>query len=189
MVVRVVRIFSSSALQLGDHGCGSEVSSRKTSSSDELSATSSWSGTPAAKARSPTRSLVVPCASSACSLLRVVSICSRRSASASFASCGRADANRAADAGGQLLERGLDDELAAVDDQHLIDGLRNLGQHVAGDQHSPALPARRRAGSRAASAHPPGRARSRARRGSAARDRRAARLQARAAGASRASTP
>ena len=50
---------------------------------------------------------------------------------------GRADANRAADAGGQLLERRLDDELAAVDDQHLIDGLRDLREHVAGDQHRP----------------------------------------------------
>ena len=47
-------------VDLRDHARGSEVSSRKTSSSEEPSATSSWIGTPAAKAMSPTRSLVVP---------------------------------------------------------------------------------------------------------------------------------
>ena len=46
-----------------------------------------------------------------------------------------ANAHRSADAGGQLLQRGLDDELAAVDDQHLVDGLRDLREYVAGDQH------------------------------------------------------
>ena len=48
---------------------------------------------------------------------------------------GGAHAHRAADARGQLLERGLDDELAVVDDQHLVDRLRDLGEHVAGDEH------------------------------------------------------
>jgi hypothetical protein len=60
--------------ELALHDCCSEVSSRKTSSSEELSAISSWMGTWAANAMSPTRSLEVPCASRACSLLDVVSM-------------------------------------------------------------------------------------------------------------------
>ena len=44
---------------------------------------------------------------------------------------GAADADGAAGARGQLCERGLDHEPPAADDQHLIDGLRDLREHVA----------------------------------------------------------
>ena len=47
----------------------------------------------------------------------------------------RAHAHRAADLRGQLLQRGLHDEPPAVDDQHLVDRLCDLCQHMAGDQH------------------------------------------------------
>ena len=39
----------------------------------------------------------------------------------------------------RLLERGLDHQPPPADDQHLIDGLGNLGQHMARDEHSPSL--------------------------------------------------
>src|SRR5262249_31411074 len=73
---------------LVEHGCSLAVSWRKTSSSEELSATSSESGTPAAKAIWPTRSLLVPCASSACSFVELISICSRSSAARSRSGSG-----------------------------------------------------------------------------------------------------
>ena len=38
----------------------------------------------------------------------------------------------------QLVERRLGDEPAAVDDQHAVDRLRDLGQHVARHEHRPA---------------------------------------------------
>src|SRR5262249_274446 len=68
-------------LELPAHGTGSEVSSRKTSSRDDVSLASSWTGMRAAKAISPTRSLVVPWTRSAWSLLGLVAICARLSAS------------------------------------------------------------------------------------------------------------
>ena len=80
------------------------------------------------------------------------------------------------------------DEPAAVDDDDVVDGLRDLGEHVARDEHRAALGGHRRAGSRAASGCPAGRGRWRARRGRAPAGRRAASRRARAAGACRAST-
>ena len=189
IVVRVERILSSSALIWPITAARSEVSSRKTSSSEEPSATSSWMGTRAANAMSPTRSLDVPCTSRAWSLLGVVSMPLPPQRFGELRRFRGADADRSADARGQLLERGLDDQLAAVDDQHLIDGLCDLGEHVAGDQHGSLGRLRRRAGSRVASGRLPGRARSPARRGSTARGRRAAPRPAPAADACRASSP
>ena len=95
--------------------------------------TSSWSGTPAANAISPTR-----CAVGATDKQRIVSprrvqvLAPQRLLQ--LIRPGGADADRGADAGGQLLQRGLDDEATTVDDQHLVDGLRDLGQDVARDQ-------------------------------------------------------
>ena len=107
------------------------------SSSEEPSATSSWIGTPAANATIADFLAARPVHEQSLFVhgrrldpLALQGLLQLRSFRG-------ADANRSADAGGQLLERGLDDELAAVDDQHLIDGLRNLGQHMAGDQHCP----------------------------------------------------
>ena len=57
------------------------------------------------------------------------------------------------------------DEPAAVDDDDVVDGLLDLGEHVAGDEHRAALGGQRRAGSRAASGCPADRGRWRARRG------------------------
>jgi hypothetical protein len=57
---------------LGDHDGTSEVSLRKTSYSEEPLATSSYTGTPAANAVAPTRSLVLPWTISAWSLSVVV---------------------------------------------------------------------------------------------------------------------
>ena len=90
--------------------------------------------------------------------------------------------------GGQLGDRSLRDQAAVVDDHHGVDGLRDLGEHVAGDQHGAALRRRTRAAGRAASGCPPGRGRWRARRGSAPPGRRAARSPGRAAAACRART-
>ena len=47
----------------------------------------------------------------------------------------RAHAHRAADLRCQLLQRGLHNEPPAVDDQHLVDRLCDLCQHMARDQH------------------------------------------------------
>ena len=137
LVVRVERIFSNSALGLRDHGCGSDVSSRKTSSSEETSAMSSWIGTPAANARSPSLSVLTPAPSSPCSFRVVASICSCRNASSSVVRFG-VRTRTEPPTRRQLFERGLGDELAAVDDQHLVDGLGDLGEYMAGDQHGPA---------------------------------------------------
>ena len=57
------------------------------------------------------------------------------SAACSFGGLGAAHAHRAADAARQLGERRLDDQLAAGDDQHVVDRLRDLGEHVARHQH------------------------------------------------------
>jgi hypothetical protein len=40
---------------------------------------------------------------------------------------------------GQFVEGGLDHEPAPVDDQHAVDGLRDLRQHVTGNEHGPAF--------------------------------------------------
>ena len=74
-----------------------------------------------------------------------------------------------AGAAGQLADGALGDEPAAADDHDVVDGLRDLGEHVAGDQHRAALGGAARAGSRAASGCPAGRGRWRARRGPAPR--------------------
>ena len=81
------------------------------------------------------------------------------------------------------------DELAAVDDHDAVDGLRDLGEHVARDEDRPAF-----GGERAQEVAQPAHARRdrgrwRARRARAPRGRRAARSRARAAGACRASSP
>ena len=41
-----------------------------------------------------------------------------------------ADANRAAGTGGQLCQRGREHEPPATDDQHLVNRLRDLGEHM-----------------------------------------------------------
>ena len=152
-MVRVERILSSSALICAITAAAPTVSSRKTSSSEEPSATSSCIGHPggerdvadALARRSVHEQRVV--------VARGASRCRARfSASASFAGSGVRIADRAADARGQLLERRLDDELAAVDDQHLVDGLRDLCEHVARDEHGP-LPGGERAQEVAQPAH------------------------------------
>src|SRR3984957_20555488 len=75
-------------VDLSGHGVGSEVRLRKMSSSEEPSATSSWIGTPAANARSPTFSLLTPCTSNPCSFTVVASIRSCLSACCSFVRSG-----------------------------------------------------------------------------------------------------
>ena len=95
---------------------------------------------PAAKAMSPTRSLVVPWASRAWSLLGVVSICPRAAArrrARAAAGCARGPTppTRAV----SCSSEDSIDEPAAVDDQHLVDGLGDLGEDVARDQHGAAL--------------------------------------------------
>ena len=141
IVVRVERIFSSSALTGAIKRGSADVRSRKIvlergAFDDELVHRNSGSEGDVADAlacravheqRSP--------------LLAVASICSRSQRLLQLRRLGRADADRAADARGQLLERRLDHELAAVDDQHLVDGLGDLGEHVARDEHGP-LPGR-----------------------------------------------
>jgi hypothetical protein len=49
------------------------------------------------------------------------------------------DAHPAAAGGHQLVERRLPDRAAAVDDDDLVGGLGDLGEHVAGDEHGAAL--------------------------------------------------
>ena len=87
---------------------------------------------------SPTRSLVVPWTSRAWSLFPVEAI-SRLQRSPAGARVGGTDADGSADARGQLVERRLDDEFAAIDDQNLVDRLRDLCEHVARDEHRPTL--------------------------------------------------
>ena len=135
-VVRVERIFRNSARVCRDHaGPSSAVSSRKTSSSEELSATSSCTDDPRRlRSRRPARSS-----------LRERTAHRRRSRSPrsprlrappelrppAASALGPTPPTRAV----SCVERRLDDEPAAVDDQHLVDGLRDLGQHVARDEH------------------------------------------------------
>ena len=52
---------------------------------------------------------------------------------------GATDTDRAAGACGQVRQRRLDNKMSAADDQHLVNGLCDLGQHVARDQHRAAL--------------------------------------------------
>ena len=90
--------------------------------------------------------------------------------------------------GHDLLQRRLRDAAALGDHDDVVGGLRDLGQHVAGDEHRAALGRRAGAGSRAASGCPAGPGRWRARRARAPSGRRAARPRGRAAGACRASS-
>jgi hypothetical protein len=50
-----------------------------------------------------------------------------------------ADAHRAAGSCGQLCQRGRDHEPPAIDDQHLVNRLRDLGEHMARDEHGATL--------------------------------------------------
>ena len=52
---------------------------------------------------------------------------------------GRAHAHGAADAGGELGERRLDHQPPPVDDHHLVDRLRDLGEDVARDEDGASL--------------------------------------------------
>ena len=50
-----------------------------------------------------------------------------------------ADANRAAGPGDQLCQGGREHEPPVIDDEHPVDGLGDLGEDVAGDEHGAAL--------------------------------------------------
>ena len=50
-----------------------------------------------------------------------------------------ADADRAAGTGGQLRQRGRELEPPATDDEHPVGRLRDLGEHMTGDEHRAAL--------------------------------------------------
>ena len=91
-------------------------------------------GTPAAKAMSPTRSLVVPWASSACRCSSSSRSARRRAPrpAAPAAGCARGRSRRRGRSTARARTRR---RAAAVDDQDLVDGLRDLGEHVARDEH------------------------------------------------------
>ena len=125
--------------RLGDHGCGSEVSSRKTCSSEEPCGDELVQDDARRRPRSRRRGRS-SCRRRAARRRRRPSTAmpSRASASCSVGGLRAAHAHRAAEPRRQLVERRLGDEPAAVDDQHAVDGLRDLGQHVARHEHRPA---------------------------------------------------
>ena len=84
-------------------------------------------------------------------------------------------------------DRALGDDAAVVDDRRDVAGLLDLVEQVRGEQHGAALVDQRRGSGRGTRGCRPGRARSSARRGSAARGRAAGSGRRRAAGACRAS--
>ena len=98
------------------------------------------------------------------------------------------DLDGAAGAGAELLEGAACAQPAVGDDHDVVDGLLDLREVVAGDEHGPCRERRSGVGSRAASGCPPDRARWWARREPGSAGRRAARPPARAAAACRASS-
>ena len=102
-------------------------------------ATSSCSTTPAAAAISPTRSLgrAVDEQHAVAVGRRPRSLAARAPPAASSA-CGLRTRTAPPSRAVSSCERRLGDEPAAVHDQHAVDGLRDLGEHVARDEHRPA---------------------------------------------------
>ena len=97
---------------------------------------SSCSGTPASNAISPTRA--GSSASTTSKSPSTVTVSPARS-SASRSWSGARRAHDHVPAGREPADRALVDELAAVDHHDVVDRLRHLGQHVAGDEHRAAL--------------------------------------------------
>ena len=141
---------------LTDHRISrSAVSSRKTSSRDDPSFTSSCRTIAA-------RGCDLPDALARRSAHEQDALPSRsprsprgRAPRAAACACGERTRTDSADARRELRQRRLDHEPAAVDDQHAVDRLRDLGEHVARDEDR--APARReRAQEVAQPAHPLG---------------------------------
>ena len=187
-VVRVERIFSSSALICAI--TASAPSSARGRSPRARSRRRRARG-PGRRPRTRSRrrcSVLVPWTISTCSLLGLVSICSRLSAACSCAGSG---VRTRTEPPTRAVSCSSEDSITSRP-WLMISTWSTVCATSAStwlEMSTVRPPRRTRAGSHAASGHPRGRARSRARRGRAARALRAGRRRARAAGACRASSP
>ena len=128
----------------GDHDAttsssGVDVRSKKTSSRFEDSGAISYRTTPWSNASWPMASCVEPTTTSVSgpSWAGVVAVLGQHRGQALVLR--RADPHARAGAAAQRRERAVGDQPAVVDDHDLVDGLGDLGQHVAREQHRAAL--------------------------------------------------
>ena len=144
-MLRSVRSLSSSASDEGDHDAtasssGVDVRSKKTSSRFEVSARDLVQDDAVVERELADRLLASSRRPRAC---RAPSWAASWPRSASTAGerlvVRRADPHARAGAAAQRRERAVRDEPAVVDHDDLVDGLGDLGQHVAGEQHRAAL--------------------------------------------------